>query len=83
MNYNLPIECQTPAQILADIKYLEDLYSKPLAIVAAANRVNAQISRHIDAAQTAQQRYTRRETYLVVALIAVALVAAGAVWAAL
>lgn len=63
-----------------EVAWLNRLFAQDLPIIAATKRANAQINRRIDAAQTAQQRYTRRETYLVAALIAVALVAAGAVW---
>lgn len=79
-DYTLPVECRTPQQIMADVRYLEELFAQDLPIIAATKRANAQISRRIDAAQCAQQRYTRRETYLVAALIAVAVMAAGAVW---
>jgi CHASE3 domain sensor protein len=64
----------------AKAAYIEGLRSRPIPIVEAANRVNSLLNRRIDAAQDAQKAFTRRETYLVVALISAVLVAAGMVW---
>lgn len=51
-------------QTASEIDYLHELYSQPPAIVAACNRVNAQIARRIkvaaDNARIAQEWQTHR-----------------------
>lgn len=70
MNYNLPVECKTPAQIAAEVKYLNDLFAQPLPIISACNRL-----------QRRTDRAMKREWMKGVGVtVLAALVAAGLVW---